>query len=249
LHGFLGAPTDFDGFKQALESTGPARSETSLQLTTVDLYDRGPLDATHPFVHWTRNFCRSIAKRPHKPWLLGYSLGGRLALSVATLEPQAIAGAILVSTHPGLHHPTEVAQRSKWEQQWAEVFKQKTPAEAFAMWNQQEVFRGTAPKTSVRALATEEIIASLLTWSNTRHPFTWADLRNSSARTHWVVGEQDPKFVQLMSDLWGSDPKLETEKVTVLQDAGHRVHLDAPLSLARTVVRFIFAQRQREGVL
>jgi pimeloyl-ACP methyl ester carboxylesterase len=174
-------------------------------------------------------------------------MGGRLALHVAMLAPEAISGVLLISTHPGIHDPRKISERNQWERMWAETFRHFPLEQALERWNQQDVFQGTAPKADWRPLPVDSILQSLTNWSTTRHRFDWAQIRKSK-KTRWVVGARDPRYVQLMEELWDGG-RAEVRPVTVLPDSGHRVLSDAPISLAQTLVRFIVSERQRGGDL
>ena len=55
-----------------------------------------------------------------KAHVLGYSMGGRLALTFANLYPQCVRSLILESTSPGLETEEERSERRKSDQQLAE---------------------------------------------------------------------------------------------------------------------------------
>lgn len=76
--------------------------------------------------------------------LLGYSLGGRVALEVAERLKYNFHSLILLAAHPGGLSPEEIQGRRAWED---EVLNRlEAPAEDFLLWwNGLEVFRGDSP--------------------------------------------------------------------------------------------------------
>jgi len=79
LHGFLGSPEDFKSFNlPGTFLTLPGHQGRPLDLTLLE---------------------KEISE---KTVLIGYSLGGRLALHFAKRFPERIAGLVILSANPGL---------------------------------------------------------------------------------------------------------------------------------------------------
>lgn len=73
-------------------------------------------------------------------WLVGYSLGGRIAMYHACQGSEGLRGLIVEGAHPGLSHPDERHQRRVSDAGWAERFRHEPLPEVFADWYQQPVF-------------------------------------------------------------------------------------------------------------
>jgi 2-succinyl-6-hydroxy-2,4-cyclohexadiene-1-carboxylate synthase len=85
---------------------------------------------------WAQQVCCASADV-----LMGYSLGGRLALHALLQEPQRWRGAIIVSAHPGLVDAEERQKRYKQDCLWAQRFRQESWQELMTAWNQQPVLQ------------------------------------------------------------------------------------------------------------
>ncbi|MEQ1840332.1 MAG: alpha/beta fold hydrolase, partial [Verrucomicrobiales bacterium] len=75
--------------------------------------------------------------------LLGYSMGGRIALQALADEPDFWTGAVIISAHPGLKTEQERAQRRKSDLAWAHLARTAPWSDFLAKWNAQSVLDGT----------------------------------------------------------------------------------------------------------
>lgn len=73
--------------------------------------------------------------------IMGYSLGGRLALHALLDDPSLWSKGILISTHPGLCGEEEKQKRVKHDQAWAKRFLQDPWDILMKDWEAQEVFK------------------------------------------------------------------------------------------------------------
>ena len=74
--------------------------------------------------------------------LLGYSLGGRLALHALLHAPELWAGALVVGADTGLADPKEREARVRWDAAWAERFLNEPWEDVLRDWDAQAVFGG-----------------------------------------------------------------------------------------------------------
>ena len=223
LHGFLGSPQEFSPVIQHLQGQ---------PIFLPSLYDRGPLDPTHSLRDWTRNF-KAWIRDKNKPWVIGYSMGGRLALHAAALLPDEIAGVVAISAHPGLNGAEEKQQRVLWESQWIRRFQELPLADTIRLWQAQDIFAQSEKAVVDPYLESELIRSSLDNWSTARHEFQPCELLEGRCPLHWVVGRRDTKYCELLSRFLRGRP----EDLTVIENAAHRVHLDAPEALASVLNR------------
>lgn len=73
-------------------------------------------------------------------WLVGYSLGGRVAMMAACQEPAGLCGVVVEGGHPGLQNAEQRAERQRSDRQWAQRFRTEPLTAVFADWYQQPVF-------------------------------------------------------------------------------------------------------------
>src|SRR4051812_11045421 len=103
IHGFLGTSSDWDRFVK-----DPGHS--SLEVLTYDLFRRVPKglqpssfpESLPALGDWVNQQARKKRLDSRRNILIGYSLGGRIALHALTQAPEMWSGAVLASTHPGL---------------------------------------------------------------------------------------------------------------------------------------------------
>lgn len=81
-----------------------------------------------------------ISYNMHKYWLVGYSLGGRVAMYYASQSHEGLCGLVVEGGHPGLADDNQRAQRRRSDAAWAERFRREPLTQVFADWYQQPVF-------------------------------------------------------------------------------------------------------------
>ena len=77
---------------------------------------------------------------PNKIFLLGYSMGGRIALSYASIYPDDLKGLILESASAGIKNDEERQKRYEEDLKLAEFIETHTLEEFIEMWHDQELF-------------------------------------------------------------------------------------------------------------
>ena len=73
-------------------------------------------------------------------WLVGYSLGGRVAMMAACQGLAGLCGVVVEGGHPGLQNAEQRTQRQRSDRQWAQRFRTEPLTAVFADWYQQPVF-------------------------------------------------------------------------------------------------------------
>ncbi len=188
LHGTFQSP-------QVWQSLALSLSEDGHRVETVDLY----ATAASSMETWADRFCRRVdAMHPGWPRLvLGYSLGGRLALHALLACPKRWRGAILVSTDPGIAEERARAERRRADAAWAERVLTEPLARLLADWNAQPVFGGRQP-----AEATQDIAYSRDILARPFYVYSKGYQRDmlpqlaapSMPDTLWITGEDDAPY-------------------------------------------------------
>jgi 2-succinyl-6-hydroxy-2,4-cyclohexadiene-1-carboxylate synthase len=204
LHGLLGSSVDWV----------PVCSDLSDHLCIgVDLPGHGD----SPF---TESFNEELLKIAPKCHLVGYSMGGRLAMGFAAAYPERIASLTLISAHFGLPE-SERAARLKIDELWAKRLLELPIGEFLDLWYDQPIFR-TLNKERMRTLRgkqnVKELAKSLLHYSVARQP-----IYQPSGKL--LVGEWDEKFLALYRN---HNPQ-------IIAKAGHAAHLEQPKRIARLI--------------
>lgn len=205
LHGFLGLPGDW-GF---LEKDG----------NFIDLFNSRPINGLWS---WAKTFNRSVKEANRKKVLVGYSLGGRLALHALLDRPKLWDGAVIVSANPGLQDLKEKQKRLANDLQWSQRFLSEPWEKLMEDWNAQPVFSGDDCKlVRQEKNYSRSTLANVLdVWSLGRQEDLRQSIQNLSIPILWIAGERDQKFTSIARSLQFSHPQ---SKVWIAAEAGHSV--------------------------
>jgi 2-succinyl-6-hydroxy-2,4-cyclohexadiene-1-carboxylate synthase len=237
LHGFMGSIRSFDAVAARLPAG--ARAEA------LPLYGHGcRLAGCHDFAGEADRLAESIAARAEPVHLVGYSLGGRLALAILVRHPALHRGgplrrATLIGAHPG--YGTEAArQRRRVHDDHLAAELDRLGVGAFLeRWRAQPLFAGQSDRVSGDRLAAdtrdrlkhrpEELAAALRALSLGRMPPYRGALAELELPVAVVAGELDRKFLKLARAMAA---KLPWSTLQVIPRCGHNVPLEAPEKLA-----------------
>lgn len=188
------------------------------------------------------------ALAPDRFSLVGYSMGGRIALHAALAFAGRVQRLVLIGASPGLADPAQRAARRAADEALAEELSGLTTIEAFAQrWAQTPVLTGAPPDVAARAHAdrlrsTPAGLARALRGLGTGAlPSLWDRLGSLTAPVALVAGERDAKFSALAHEMAAQVPDA---RVTIVPRAGHAVHLEAPAAVAEIIAQ----DDRRDGV-
>lgn len=170
-------------------------------------------------------------------WLVGYSLGGRIALYHACQRPGGLQGLIVEGAHPGLSDERERVLRRASDARWAARFRQEPLASVFADWYQQPVFASLSQAqreqlVDLRSRNTGITLAAMLqATSLAEQPDLRAALAESALPFFYLYGEQDHKFRDIARQL----PATQYE----IPYAGHNAHRENPVAVAERLAQIL----------
>jgi len=160
-----------------------------------------------------------------KPILIGYSMGGRLAMHALTQDPNKWGVAVIVSAHFGMDSIDDRLARRKKDDVWSEKVL-SMPWEEFLMeWNKQPVLSAGSEKLADRkALVSyrEAVSRSFKCWSLAEQECLLPKLRDVDVPILFVVGENDKKFYDHNMKMMESLQQPNVSLVSV-PNTGHRV--------------------------
>ena len=177
-----------------------------------------------------------------KPNLLGYSMGGRLALFIALHHPERIGGLMLESASPGLADDGARAARRRRDLRLAEMIEKDGIApfvaawESLPLWTSQSAAQIGAQRTQRMSNSALGLANSLRGMGTGAQPNLWEKLPNLTAPTCLIVGEYDEKFLQTNQLMAAAMPKAS---LSVIPAAGHNTHLENPDAFCRTLLSFL----------
>ncbi|MGB0369727.1 MAG: alpha/beta fold hydrolase [Opitutales bacterium] len=239
LHGFLGCGSDFDPLKEALKSR--------IALYAPDLPGHGSRGGDREItLDSTLDTLKKIyeQQKPGPRILLGYSMGGRIALNWATHEPDRFDQIILISTSPGIQSVEARAARILQDQEWMTKLQSMERSDWLDTWERQPVFNTSTPipqevQTALRSQKLEADangwIASMQGLGNGILPYLDHPFNTLNNPALLLSGEHDHKFRQFHHHL--AQPK-HVSNVSI-PGAGHRPHLECPETTAQTIIDFI----------
>lgn len=166
--------------------------------------------------------------------VVGYSMGGRLALHLLVNNPQGWDFAVIISAHPGLTSETQRSQRLEIDKQWAEMIRANEWHAFLEKWNNQSVLRNSS--VSSRQLNLEPrryaIAQAFENWSLGNQTDLSRQLDCYKMPLVWVVGELDEKFTNLAKT---TASMLGNQQVEVIPNCGHRLLLDAARQINQVI--------------
>ncbi|HET7093398.1 MAG TPA: 2-succinyl-6-hydroxy-2,4-cyclohexadiene-1-carboxylate synthase, partial [Thermomicrobiales bacterium] len=177
--------------------------------------------------------------------VLGYSMGGRLALSFAVSHPERVAALALESATAGIANEAERSARRAADERLATSIERDGVACFVADWERLPLFATQArlPAARQEALRQDRLRQRALGLANSlrgfgqgAQPALHARLAEIGCPVLLVVGEEDARFRAIAADL---ADRLSDARVTVVPEAGHAVHLEQPERFATIVQEFL----------
>jgi 2-succinyl-6-hydroxy-2,4-cyclohexadiene-1-carboxylate synthase len=193
------------------------------------------------FDQWTQEFCKRVERDAagKKTFLLGYSLGGRLALHACLARPELWSGVIVVSADPGSSSPEQKKVQLEKDKQWAERFRSETMDSLLAEWDALPVFSGipnSVPR-NVDEFNPEGIGRVFDLFSKGCQRDLMPELRESeNPPLLFISGEKDEKYTKRGKELAASCPAVRHK---IIPNAGHRVPWENPNSFVEEILRFM----------
>jgi 2-succinyl-6-hydroxy-2,4-cyclohexadiene-1-carboxylate synthase len=242
LHGFTGSVATWEPLLAGLAGFRTVR---------VDLIGHGASDAPADPARYGIEACfadlTAVLDRLgiSRTALLGYSLGGRIALQYALARPERIAALVLESAAPGIEDAADRELRVAADEELAR-FIEAEGIEAFVdRWQALPLWASQASLPDARraALRRQRLQNSVLGLANSlrgmgagRQPWLLPRLSGFEQPVLLIAGDLDSKYSELMSRMAAALPNVETR---VVPAAGHAVHLEDPGAFAAAVLPFL----------
>jgi 2-succinyl-6-hydroxy-2,4-cyclohexadiene-1-carboxylate synthase len=166
--------------------------------------------------------------------LVGYSMGGRIALHVALALPECIDRLVLIGASPGIADPRERDARRTADDRLADEIESSTIEEFARRWAQTPVLGGQPEWIERDRLSntTAGLARALRGLGTGALPSLWDRLGELRMPVLLIVGERDRKFRAIAEEMAAAIPDA---RVAVVPDAGHAVHLEAPERVAELI--------------
>ena len=206
LHGFTGRGSDFDLIKA--KSRFPL---VALALKETFKANRECLDQVAP-----------------GNYLLGYSMGARVALNYAIHMSRKLLGLILVGATPGIQDAKERKLRVKSDAQWIHLLEEQGLESFLKAWQKQPIIQSQAEILDFlrenRLKNTKDYLVKLLKNMGTGQMLPcWNLLKTIECPVLLVVGEKDEKFKDIAKKMTLS---LKCVQYLEIPRVGHCAHLE-----------------------
>ena len=243
LHGFTGSAAGWGSHLDTLASAG-------LRVIALDLLGHGGSDAPPTPARYSIERCRDdilaalplLGAEPGETVLLGYSMGGRIALYTALAG--VFRALILESASPGLATAAERAERRAADEALAASIERDGLPAFVAHWEAQPLFasqRDLPPQTQAALRAqrlangAEGLARSLRGVGTGAQPSLHGQLATLTLPTLVIAGARDAKFAAIAGQMAAAIPHA---RLALVADAGHTVHLEQPKRFDALVTDF-----------
>lgn len=253
LHGFTGSVATWEAFTAA--------ASRDYMVVRVDLLGHGASDAPESPERYRMERCvedlAALLDRlglARATWL-GYSLGGRVAISAAVGLPERTAALIAESASPGLARlRREGRDRVAQDERLARWIEEVGIEEFVAHWEALPLF---ASQASLPAASSERLRAqrlrnrpvglanSLRGMGSGAQPPLHRRLPELAMPALFIAGAEDSKFVAIAREMHRAVPG---SRLDVIPGAGHAAHLERPDDFNQAVLGFLTELRE-EGRL
>ena len=221
LHGAAGAPCNWEEFIPLLH-----REDVS----SVDLCNIAGTDLNDSAA--SLNACASRGDT-----IIGYSMGGRLALHALLTEGNPWACAVIISAHTGILDADDREERLKVDLEWAHLAASDW-SEFLFKWESQPIFGGKPfPWDRSSGSGAQKCVQRCFTnWSLGRQGHLLAELDSIDIPVLWIAGADDHKFSEIAKTAVSRIPQ---GQLALMPNAGHRCPWDQPESTAAVIRGFL----------
>jgi 2-succinyl-6-hydroxy-2,4-cyclohexadiene-1-carboxylate synthase len=243
LHGFTGSA---DTWAPHIPAFAPRA-----RVVAVDLLGHGESDApTDPHRYRIEQAAADVVAMldqigVDRPIVLGYSMGGRLALHLAATARNRIAVLVAVSASPGLRDDAARRGRVVEDAALADAIERDGVPAFVDRWERHPLFATQArlPVTvreSVRAQrlrhSARGLANSLRGMGQGVQPAMHDSLHRLRIPTLIIAGELDDRYCALGREMSRLIPGAQ---LAIVPQAGHAVHLEQPALFQRSVLEFL----------
>lgn len=195
FHGFLGSPTDlsFLGEKARLHDLRSISLEALAQELTAG------------------------------DTLIGYSMGGRVALEIAARKNFQIKQLVLINAHPGLAKEEEIKARIRWEDEILARLQEQSPEDFLTYWNDLPIFAHDKPIKAQNKESFQEAAQLFRRFRLSHQENFLPALQKHRDQVLFLIGKDDEKYLKMANEYL-----LPAGIKCRMLDGGHRLFQKAP---------------------
>ncbi len=185
-----------------------------------------------------------------KCFLIGYSMGGRLALYLALHFPERFFKVVLESASPGLPTEAEQLERIKFDTQIGSKLTRSLEKSDFAAflsnWYNQPIFGYIKNRPEYDRMIKIrlqnnplELDKSLRFMGTGCQPSLWDKLEDNKIPILLLVGEYDQKFITINTNM---SKICKFSQLKIISNAGHNIHFENTLEFVENI-KYFFPQQ------
>jgi 2-succinyl-6-hydroxy-2,4-cyclohexadiene-1-carboxylate synthase len=244
IHGFTGNSEEWLPIIEQLPET--------FNYVAIDLIGHGKSDKPVNLIYYTTESIVDQIKfikdklSPYNPIILiGYSMGGRVALSFAATYPKEIKGLILESSSAGIKNESERKKKYEEDLKLIDFINNHTMEEFIELWYDQEMFNTQRrfSNDKIKKLHKKKYNNSKIGMMNILKGFSTGimpplhdKLKSIPVKTILISGELDTKYTFINSRIARGFKKA---KHKVVKNSGHNTHLEAPQRFIEIVTNYL----------
>lgn len=239
LHGFTGSMQTWHYFVK--------KWRDRFQVITIDLPGHGKTYTKQPksMQSFSDDLMKLLANlNINKAHILGYSMGGRTALSFYHYYPEAVQSLTLESATPGLKTEKERHERIKQDEKVVTRISEDL-TKFVNFWESIPLFDShkQLPESVKKDLRDERLmqsphglIESLQYMGTGIQPSWWSELNKITVPMLLITGELDDKFVKLNKEM---NKLISNSELNVITNSGHTPHIEQQEKFDKIVMTFI----------
>ncbi|WP_242540988.1 2-succinyl-6-hydroxy-2,4-cyclohexadiene-1-carboxylate synthase [Phormidium pseudopriestleyi] len=240
LHGFMGRGENFSEVIEKLSD--------KFCCVTVDLPGHGKTqilggDECYQMSNTAQALIELLDElRISQCYLLGYSMGGRLALYLTMHFPERFEKVILESASPGLLSAEGRSQRRHRDAILAQQLETGNFYSFLSQWYQQPLFDSVRHHPNFDRLfqnrlqnQPKPLAISLRQMGSGSQPSLWELLPSHPVPLLLLGGEWDNKFQEINHKITQVCPVAQLE---IIPDSGHTIHWENPWAYFKSVIKF-----------
>ncbi len=244
IHGFTGSSHDWENIIRHLPE--------NFNYYAIDLIGHGNSDSPNikklyyadSLINQLKEFTSRVIN--DKFILVGYSMGGRAALSYSVKYPETIEGLILESSTAGIKDENGRQERIKKDEEIADYIFHHSIEEFIDYWMDLDIFNTQKrfANSKLEEIKDSKLINNKIGLSNFLREFgtgqmppLYNQLKNIDTRTLLITGDLDEKFRLINNEMVSLIPSAEHVS---LKNSGHNTHLETPDAFIKTVSSFLY---------
>ena len=241
LHGFLGNCHEFNQSISLLSN--------DFYCLAVDLPGHGKTqviggEECYKMEHTAQGLIKFISALGIKRCILiGYSMGGRLALYLALYFPEYFSQVILESASPGLRTQAERDKRIQQDIKLAKELETEDFSDFLTKWYNQPLFASLKKHPDFERMLEHRLQSNPLELSKSLHnlstgcqPSLWIKLQENLVPLLLLVGELDQKFISINTEMVSLCKFAQLE---IVKNCGHNIHFENATLFVETIGRFL----------